>query len=199
MEENTMYEFWIPEVWRGVKINAGNSLLGDNIYLDVEPLPYQVKGDSDTFEVLLPVTGIISDSVAHRLRPFQVGYNICMNQIWNLLEKEIGMFFLFDINYLPSEYKDYGDIEESLMKLRDFAKDVGIVPMDTSKQGMQGNVPQMNTLMTQDISFDKQINSRVSLATFYYQKALEQIGITPARLGQATTFETIKPSRECLK
>ena len=190
MEENTMYEFWIPEVWRGVKINAGNSLLGDNIYLDVEPLPYQVKGDSDTFEVLLPVTGIISDSVAHRLRPFQVGYNICMNQIWNLLEKEIGMFFLFDINYLPSEYKDYGDIEESLMKLRDFAKDVGIVPMDTSKQGMQGNVPQMNTLMTQDISFDKQINSRVSLATFYYQKALEQIGITPARLGQATTFET---------
>ena len=190
LEENTMYEFWIPEVWHGVKINAGNSVLGENIYLDIEPLPYQVKGDSDTFEVLLPVTGIISDSVAHRLRPFQVGYNICMNQIWNLLEKEIGMFFLFDINYLPSEYKDYGDIEESLMKLRDFAKDVGIVPMDTSKQGMQGNVPQMNTLMTQDISFDKQINSRVSLATFYYQKALEQIGITPARLGQSTTFET---------
>ena len=190
LEENTMYEFWTPEVWHGIKINAGNSVLGENLYLNVKPLDYQIKGDSDTYEVLLPVGGIITDSVADRLRPFQVGYNICMNQIWSLLEKEIGMFFLFDINYLPSEYKDYGDIEESIMKLRDFAKDVGIVPMDTSKQGMQGNTPQMNTLMTQEISFDKQMNSRVQLAQFFYSKALEQIGITSQRLGQATTYET---------
>jgi hypothetical protein len=190
LEDNTMYEFYVPEVWGGVKINAGNSVLGENIYLNVAPLPYQIKGDSDMYEVLLPIGGIISDSVAHKMRPFQVGYNICMNQIWGLLEKEIGMFFLFDINYLPAEYKDYGDIEESIMKLRDFAKDVGIVPMDTSKQGLQGNTPQMNTLMTQEISFDKQMNSRVTLAQFFFSKALEQIGITPTRLGQATTFET---------
>jgi hypothetical protein len=37
------------------------------------------------------------------------------------------MFFLFDINFLPSEYKDYGTIEESLEKLRDHAKDIGLV------------------------------------------------------------------------
>lgn len=190
LEENTMYEFWIPEVWKGIKINSGNSFLGDNLYLSVEPLPYQIKGDSNILDVKLPVAGIISDGMAQRLRPFQVGYNICLNQIFNLLEKEIGMFFLFDINFLPSEYKDQGDIEESLLKLRDLAKDIGLVPLDTTKQNMQGANPQMNTFMVQDVSFDKQINSRIQLSNYYYQKALEQIGITPQRLGQATTYET---------
>lgn len=190
LEDNTMYEFWIPEVWKGIKINSGNSFLGDNLYLAVEPLPYQIKGDSNVLDVKLPVAGIISNGMAQRLRPFQVGYNICLNQIFNLLEKEIGMFFLFDINFLPSEYKDHGDIEQSLGKLRDLAKDIGLVPLDTTKQNMAGANPQMNTFMVQDVSFDKQINSRIQLSDYYYRKALEQIGITPQRLGQATTYET---------
>jgi len=44
--------------------------------------------------------------------------------------------------------------------------------------------------MTQDISFDKQINSRIQLSEYYQRKALEQIGITPQRLGQPSVYET---------
>jgi hypothetical protein len=99
------------------------------------------------------------------------------------------MFFLFDINFLPSEYKNHGDIEESLDKLHTLAKDIGFVPIDTTKQNTQG-AQMMNTFMVQDASFDKQINSRIGLSTYYYNKALEQIGFTPQRLGQATTYET---------
>jgi hypothetical protein len=190
LDKDTMYEFWVPEVWKGTKINAGNSQLSDNLYIGVEPLPYQIKGDSNIFDVKLPVSGIIASSIAMRLRPYQIGYNICLNQIFNLLEKEIGMFFLFDINFLPSEYKDHGTIEESLEKLRDLAKDVGLVPLDTTKQNMAGANPQMNTFMVQDVTFDKQINSRIQLSEYYFKKALEQIGITPQRLGQPTVYET---------
>jgi hypothetical protein len=190
LEPNCMYEFWVPEIWQGTKINAGNSFLTDNLYLGVEPLPYQIRGESNIFDVKIPVGGIIASSVAQKLRPYQIGYNICLNQIFNLLEKEIGMFFLFDINFLPSEYKDHGTIEESLSKLRDLAKDVGLVPLDTTKQNMAGANGQMNTFMTQDISFDKQINSRIQLSEYYQRKALEQIGITPQRLGQPSVYET---------
>lgn len=189
LEDNTMYEFWIPEVWQGVKINAGNSLLGEDLYLNVQPLPYQIKGDSNLFDVKLPVAGIIGTSMAKRIRPYQVGYNICLNQIFNLLSKEMGMFFLFDINFLPSEYKDNGTIEDSLEKLQSLAKEVGIVPIDSQKQNIQG-AQNMNTFMVQDVSFDKQINSRISLSNYYFQKALEQIGFSPQRLGGATTYET---------
>jgi hypothetical protein len=190
LEKDTMYEFWAPEIWKGIKINAGNSFLTENIYLAVEPLPYQIRGESNIFDVKIPVSGIISNSIAQKLRPYQIGYNVCLNQIFNLLEKEIGMFFLFDINFLPSEYKDYGTIEESLGKLRDHAKDIGLVPLDTTKQNMGGANPQMNTFMVQDISFDKQIRSRMELSEYYMKKALEQIGITPQRLGQPSVYET---------
>jgi hypothetical protein len=190
LEPNCMYEFWVPEIWQGTKINAGNSFLTENLYLGIEPLPYQIRGESNVFDVKIPVGGIIGSSIAQKLRPYQIGYNICLNQIFNLLEKEIGMFFLFDINFLPSEYKDHGTIEESLSKLRDLAKDVGLVPLDTTKQNMAGANGQMNTFMTQDISFDKQINSRIQLSEYYQKKALEQIGITPQRLGQPSVYET---------
>jgi hypothetical protein len=190
LEVNTMYEFWAPEIWKGIKINAGNSFLTDNLYLGVEPLEYQIRGESNIFDVKIPIAGIIANSVAQKLRPYQIGYNICLNQIFNLLEKEIGMFFLFDINFLPSEYKDYGTIEESLEKLRDHAKDIGLVPLDTTKQNMGGANQSMNTFMVQDVSFDKQIKSRMELSEYYLRKALEQIGITPQRLGQPTIYET---------
>ena len=189
LEDNTMYEFWIPEVWQGVKINAGNSIIGEDIYLNIQPLPYQIKGDSNIFDVKLPVAGIISNPLGDLIRPYQVGYNICLNQIFNLLSKEMGMFFLFDINFLPSDYKDGGTIEDSLEKLQQLAKNVGIVPIDSQKQNIQG-AQNMNTFMVQDVTFDKQINSRVQLSNYYFQKALEQIGFTPQRLGGATTYET---------
>lgn len=190
LEENTMYEFQVPEIWKGIKVNSGNSFLSEDLYVGIEPLPYQIKGDSNVFDVKLPVAGVIGNSTAQKLRPYQIGYNVCLNQIFNLLEKEIGMFFLFDINFLPSEYKDHGTIEESLEKLRDLAKDIGLVPLDTTKQNMAGANPQMNTFMVQDVSFDKQINSRIQLSEYYFRKALEQLGITPQRLGMGSQYDS---------
>lgn len=190
LEPNTMYEFWIPEVWGGVKINDGNSQLTTPIYVNVEALPYQIKGDSNVFDVKLPVGGIIGTSTAKKLRPYQVGYNVCLNQMFNLLEKEIGTFFLFDINFLPSDMKNQGTTEEALLKLRDLAQSVGLVPLDTRKQNMEGANPQMNTFMTQSITYDVQIRSRIELANWYQQKALEQIGVTQQRLGNPGKYET---------
>lgn len=190
IEDNTMYEFWIPEIWSGVKINNGNSFLVDPIYIDVEPLQYQIKGDSNVFDVKIPVCGIIDDSIAQKLRPYQIGYNICLNQIFNLLEKEIGAFFLFDINFLPSEYKDVGDTEEALLKLRDLAQSVGIVPTDSKKQNIEGANPQMNVMQPQSLTYEGQIKSRIELANWYKQMALEQIGITQQRLGNPGKYET---------
>lgn len=190
VEDDTMYEFWIPEIWSGIKINNSNSTITNPIYLNVKPLDFQIKGDSNTFDVKIPVGGIIDTSMAQKLRPFQVGYNICLNQIFNFLEKEIGAFFLFDINFLPSEYKDLGDTEEALLKLRDLAQSVGLVPLDTKKQNLEGANPQMNTFQSQSLTYDVQIRNRIELATYYQQKALEQIGITPQRLGNPGKYET---------
>lgn len=186
---DTIVYSYMPQVYKGVKINKGNSYLKRDLYLDINPLEYQIKGDSDVYDIKLPVSGLIGSSMAMKIRPYQVGYNYCMNQIYNLLEKEIGMFFLFDVNYLPSEFKDQGTSEDWMLELREMAREVGIVPLDTSKQNTQ-SAQQFNTFQAQNITFDAQIKSRVELAAYYKAQAMEQIGITPQRQGSAMQYST---------
>ena len=196
-QPNTIAYFYIPQVWKGKKISSGSNMRGKDIYFDIEPLDFQIKGDSNIFDVKLPVAGIIGDSTARKIRPYQLGYNICLNQVFNLLEKEIGMFFLFDINFLPSEFKEMGDSRSMLEDLRSFAKDVGFIPTDTSKQNMAGtNTNAMNTFIKQDISYGDQIQRRLVLAQQYKIWALEQIGVNPTRLGNPDSQETATGIRQ---
>ena len=184
-EENTIIWTYQPEVWQGVKITDGE----DSYYVDIEPCPYQIKGDGNIYDVLLPVAGIVDTGLAQKLEPYQVMYNVIMNQIFNLLEKEIGLFFIFDVNFLPSEFKDWGDTEDTLLYMRDIAKDIGILPIDSSKQNLVGGA-NFNQFAAQNLSFSTQINDRVQLAEFVKNKAFEQIGITPQRLGAPNKYET---------
>lgn len=188
-EFDTIYQVYVPEVRKFIKINANLGKEFEFYYDDV--LPFQIKGDSNVFDVKLPVGGLISSNfIANKIRPYQIAYNICLNQIMNMMEKELGMFFLFDINLLPSEYKVYGDTDQSLLKLQEFIKDTGLAPIDTSKQNTQQNMSQANTFMYQDLSYTNHISARMQWAENYKRLALEQIGITPQRMGTPSEYET---------
>lgn len=197
-EPNTIAFTYMPQVRWGAKVNSGNSFLSKDIYIGGEPIDYQIKGDSNIYDMKLPVAGIIGNSTAKKLRPFIVMYNICMNQIFNLLEKEIGTFLLFDVNYLPSEYKDNVDTKQTLEMLREAAVEIGIIPIDTKKQNMQGAGQGMNTFMSQSITFTDQINNRMNLAERYKLLALEQIGINPQRMGAASEYTTAEGIKQGL-
>lgn len=187
---NTIAYTWIPEVRWGVKIRAAQSFLLKNLYIGGDALEYQIKGDSNIYDVKLPVAGYIGNSIAKKLRPFIIMHNIVLNQIYSLLEKELGTFFLFDVHYLPAEYKNNGNTREALEQMYDLITDLGIVPVDTSKANMQGNQPAMNAFMTQSLNFTEQINNRMNLAAQFKLQGLEQIGITPQRLGTPSEYST---------
>lgn len=189
-EPNTIVYDWIPEIRWGVKIKASNSFLTEDLYIGGDAAPIQMKGSSNVYNVQLPVAGYIGDSTAKKLRPFIIKHNIVLNQIYSLLEKELGTFFLFDVHYLPSEYKNNTNVRESLEQMYDLIQDLGIVPIDTSKQNMQGNQPAMNAFMTQSLDFTNQIVSRMNLANQFKLLALEQIGITPQRTGAPSEYST---------
>lgn len=185
---NTITYFYAPEVWKFVKIKGNGSTLKKDLYLDVQPLEYQIKGeDSNIYDVKLPVVGIIGVGIATKLAPYQQLHNICMNQITELLEKELGVFFTFDITGLPSEYQDETTIE-SLFRIREDIKDTGLFGVDLSRQNTQGNSP--NVFQRQEIVYATQVQYRWQLAQQYKQEALSQIGITPQALGQSTTYVT---------
>jgi len=189
-QPNTIVYDWIPEIRWGVKVKAANSYLTEDLYIGGDAAPIQMKGSSNVYEAKLPVAGYIGDSTAKKLRPYIIKHNIVLNQIYSLLEKELGTFFLFDVHYLPSEYKNNTNVRESLEQMYDLIQDLGIVPIDTSKQNMQGNQPAMNAFMTQSLDFTNQIVNRMNLANQFKLQALEQIGITPQRTGAPNEYST---------
>lgn len=188
-EPNTIVWDYVPEVWQGIKINEGNSFLDEPIYLNIKPLDYQIKGHSNVYDVKLPVVGIVDSSLALKLQPFQVSHNVAMNQAYNYMEKEIGMFFIFDINFLPSEFKEWGDSEETLIHLRNLVKDVGMLGVDSSKQNIR-DAGSFNQFGVQNLSFGSIIQEKLAIADTYKYRAFEQVGFNPQRLGSPVKYQT---------
>jgi len=187
---NTIVYAYTPEIWKGIKIRGNGNTLKEDLYLDVRPLDYQIKGSrSNIYDVKLPVAGIISVGIAKKLEPYQVLHNICMNQITELLEKELGIFFTFDLMYLPAEYKD-GTTEDAIYDMRDMIKSTGLFAVDMSKQNTEGNQALTNSFQRQDITYASQVQYRWQMAMQYKEQALSQIGITPQLLGQPNTYTT---------
>ncbi len=185
---NTITYTYVPEVWKGIKIRGNGSTLKNDLYLDVNPLEYQIKGErSNIYDVKLPVSGLIDTGIATLVAPYQQLHNVCMNQNTELLEKELGIFFSFDITGLPAEYQDQ-TTEESLYQMRDDIKSTGLLALDLSRQNTSGNNP--NVFQRQEIVYAAQIESRKNLAEYYKQQAFSQIGLTPTILGAPTTYET---------
>lgn len=194
-EVNTLKWIYRPVTYEAVKIQSGN--LSEPLYLYCRPMEHQIKGDTD-FDVKLPVAGYIGEALAPKIMPYQSNHNLVMNQIQNLIEKELGVFFLMDIGMLPSEIDGWGDAEETLITFRNIAKDVGIFPVKSVNAEGQPVSP-FNQFSTQNLSASAQIATRIQLADVYERKAYEVVGFNPQMFMQATKYETaegIKISNE---
>lgn len=191
---NTLQWTYRPVTYEGTKIQSEN--LTKPIY-SCRPCEHQIKGDSE-FDRWLPVAGWIGESTAKKIEPYQAKYNLCMNQIYSLLEKEIGVFFLMDTAMIPSEYDGWGDAQEALVAMRNIAKDTGILPVTTSGDS-QRNQSNFNQFSTYNLSYTSQISDRIRLAEFAKTKAYEVIGINPNILQAPSKYETaegVKQSQE---
>lgn len=197
-EIDTIAWFYVPQVWKGKKISGANTNLTKDLYFDIEPLPFQIRGDSNYFDVKLPVAGIITSGIAQKIRPYQIEYNIAMNLNRSLLEKELGMFFMMDFNFLPSQYKnEIGETTKELIEdWREGIKDVGFGFFDASPSNTQRQNPNQTLFQAFDITFINQINRNINLAEFYQIKAYEQIGITPQRLGSPNEYESVEGTKQ---
>lgn len=181
---NTISYHYIPEIWHGVLIKGGT----EDIMLDVRPLDYQIKGDSNLYQVRIPVGGLITDGIIPKILPYQQLYNICLNQNTEMLSKEL-VFYSIDINSIPAEYKDE-TTEEAIYAITDVIKDTGILPLDPSRSNTQGSTVYPNIFQKNDLSFANHIAYRQQLAEFYKQQAYNQVGITAQLLGAPNIYQT---------
>jgi hypothetical protein len=190
-EVGTLKWLYRPVCYKGVKVQSGN--LTKPLYLYCEPDEHQIQGDSP-FDIKLPVAGWIGKPWADKIFPYQAAYNVVMNQIYNLLEKEIGIFFLLDVSLIPSEIDGWGDAQEAMIAMRNLAKDIGLFPVQTSGD-QQKNQNNFNQFTTHNLSYAGQIQYRIALADKYKSLAYEALGSNPNVSMQPSKYETAEGIR----
>lgn len=185
---NTITYFPQPESWKFVRIKGNGLTVQDDLYLDVAPTDFQIKGtDSNLFDVLLPVSGLISTGVIPHIINEQIGYNIQMNGITELTMSELGVIFALDVTGIPDEYRGESTME-ALDSMWDAARATKLMPLDLSRQNTQGNSP--NVFQRQDLSFTDMINAKWAYARNYKQEAFGKLGISPEILGAPQAYAT---------
>ncbi len=193
-EPDTITWTWVNESWGGIKLNPLN-VRHKSIYLNVKPLEFQFKGDSNPYGSKLPVCGQIfnnrngvSASMVDLMKPPQIGYNIAINQLIQLMEREIGRFNMIDIHNLPNS-KDWGG-EKGFERWIGMARSLGMVPVDTSTANTGGANASGHFPKVIDLDESSRMLSRIELANFFEQQALKLVGITPQRLGEVQASES---------
>lgn len=195
---------WINQVWGGVKIGPNRpSFYGNNdnmgfkpLYLNVEPLKFQFKGDSTLYGCKLPVEGSIfhdrnttSRALVDKMKPYQIGYNLTNNQISDILVDELGTVIMLDQNALPrhSMGEDWG--KNNLAKAYVAMKDFQMLPLDTSITNTENGL-NFQHYQVLNLEQTNRLMSRIQLSNYFKQQAFEVIGITPQRMGQTLSQET---------
>jgi hypothetical protein len=194
---------WINQTYGGVKVGPNRMMFTDAgqndeftpMYLgiessDVGPLRFQFKGEQSLYGCKLPVEGKIfterntkSSAMVDLLMPSQIGFNLVNNQMADILIDEIGPVIALDQNALPQHSlgEDWG--KANYAKAYTAMKDFNILPLDTSISNTENA---LNFQHYQQLNLEQggRLQSRMQLAQFFKQQALEVIGITPQRLGQ---------------
>jgi hypothetical protein len=168
---------WINQWYQGIKI-------GPDIY-HIKPyklLPYcPIIGQ--TFEV----KNTEAKSLVDMMKPFQVIYNVCMNQLYKLLEKEVGKVQLMSIRHIPIP-KD-GDAQDALDVWEMEARNRGVVFIDDSPENLK-SPSSFNQFTSLDLTRTQEIQARYTLAQQIKNECWELIGMSRQRLGSVSASES---------
>jgi hypothetical protein len=169
---------WVNQIWQGKKI-------GPDIY-HMKPyklLPY------------LPIIGTVHEqkntearSLVDLMKPFQVIYNVSVNQMFELLRKEIGNVGAVNIRRIP-RVKD-GDGQDDIDAWEMEARERGIIFDDDSPENTKSPVSNQSVARNIDLTRTAEIQSRYTLAVQMKNECWELIGMSKQRMGNVTASET---------
>lgn len=192
-KENTIIWVDAPIGYKGIKIRVSGVGLEDDIY-KVKQLDYQIKGEKgNIFDIKLPVCGHIGTSLCKLIRPYQIAYNYFMNQTQGYLEKEIGAFFVIDVNAIPTDYFGLPEGDDALFAVRNLAKTTGLLPTDYSRNNLNQNGGlNFNPMVYQNATFTEPMMRNMQMAEKYKWMAYETLGLTPNNMGNPSQYSTVE-------
>lgn len=168
---------WVNQWYQGIKV-------GPDIY---HIKPYKLLNYCPIIGINYEVKNTEAKSLVDLMKPFQVLYNVCMNQLYKLLEKEVGKVYLTSIRHVPIP-KD-GDAQDALDIWEMEARNRGVVFIDDSPENLK-SPSSFNQFRDIDLTRTQEIQSRYQLAIQLKNECWELIGMSKQRLGSVTASES---------
>jgi hypothetical protein len=168
---------WINQWWQGIKI-------GPDIY---HQKPFNLLPYGPIIGVVHEIKNTESRSLVDMMKPFQVLYNVCMNQLYQLLEKEIGKVQLMSLRHVPIP-KD-GDAQDALDIWEMEARKRGVVFVDDSPENLKAP-SSFNQFTALDLTRTQEIQARYTLAQQLKNECWELVGMSKQRMGSTSASET---------
>ena len=168
---------WINQWYQGTKI-------GPDIY---HVKPFKLLNYCPLIGITFEVKNTEAKSLVDLMKPFQVLYNVCMNQLYKLLEKEVGKVYLTSIRHVPVP-KD-GDAQDALDIWEMEARNRGVVFIDDSPENLK-SPSSFNQFRDIDLTRTQEIQSRYTLAQQLKNECWELVGMSRQRMGSVTASES---------
>lgn len=168
---------WINEWYQGTKI-------GPDIY---HIKPFKLLNYCPIIGTTYEVKNTEAKSLVDLMKPFQVLYNVCMNQLYKLLEKEMGKVQLMSLRHIPIP-KD-GDAQDALDIWEMEARNRGVVFIDDSPENMK-SPSSFNQFTALDLTRTQEIQSRYTLAQQVKLECWELVGMSKQRMGSVSASES---------
>jgi hypothetical protein len=168
---------WINEWYQGIKI-------GPDIY---HIKPFKLLNYCPIIGLTHEVKNTEARSLVDLMKPFQVLYNVCMNQLYKLLEKEVGKVYLTSIRHIPIP-KD-GDAQDALDIWEMEARNRGVMFIDDSPENLK-SPSSFNQFRDIDLTRTQEIQSRYQLAMQLKNECWELVGMSRQRMGSVSASES---------
>lgn len=175
--EVSIEEGWINQWYQGIKI-------GPDIY---HIKPFKLFNYCPIIGLNFEIKNTEAVSLIDMMKPFQIIYNVCMNQLFQLLEKEVGKVQLMSIRHVPIP-KD-GDAQDALDVWEAEARRRGVVFIDDSPENLKAP-SSFNQFTALDLTRTQEIQARYTLAQQIKNECWELVGLSKQRLGNVTASES---------
>ena len=169
---------WINQWYQGTKI-------GPDIY---HIKPFKLLNYSPIIGTVYEIKNTEPKSTVDLMKPFQAIYNISINQLYKLLEKEIGNVASINIRRVPTP-KD-GDAQDALDIWEMEARERGIIFDDDSPENTKAPVSNTSIAKNIDLTRSNEMQTRMALAQWAKNECWELIGMSKQRLGSISASES---------
>jgi len=169
---------WVNQMYQGIRI-------GPDVF---HVKPFKLLNYSPLIGMTYGLKNTTAKSLVDLMKPFQVLYNICLNQVYELFNKEIGNVASISIRRVP-RLKE-GDAQDEIDMFEADAKKRGIMYDDDSPENTKGGVSNQTVARNIDLTRSNEMQTRYNMAIGLKAECWELIGMNRQRLGAATATET---------